>query len=187
MRRLIVIGLLVALALPAASSALRGGPGDGSLVVQKGRGLIEIRARGVVFGHVASGRIVLADVSGGDRSPVVHGCARSSSKLTGGKTLCAGTDLTFNLIGGTFKIRVTGTGIDLSLVGRGAYLIAGAGTPSDGTFDPNGEGPRPLPGEPTQFSLGAFPLEPTARGNPGRNRDSDRGGDSGRTSGPTRD
>jgi hypothetical protein len=42
------------------------------------------------------------------------------------------------LIGGTFKIRVVGSGVTLSVVGRGQVTLNGAGSGDDGTYSVNG-------------------------------------------------
>jgi hypothetical protein len=68
-----------------------------------------------------------------------------------------GTKVRFRIIGGTFKIRVQGRGINLSLVGKGSVTLKGAGTDADGTYAVNGQEYSPMPplAFPLTFSLSA--------------------------------
>ena len=56
------------------------------------------------------------------------------------------TKVRFRLIGGAFRIRVYGTGINLSVVGKGTVGISGAGTADDGTYSLDGGDYVPVPG-----------------------------------------
>ncbi len=49
------------------------------------------------------------------------------------------TIVRFRIIGGAFKIRVQGRGINLSLVGKGNVTLNGAGTGADGMYSVNGD------------------------------------------------
>src|SRR6059036_2900450 len=145
MRRLLTFAMLAALALPAASAARSQGASDGTLSVRDGRGTITISARGGVIGSFAQGRVTISDpVDGDGTGPIVTGDDWSKDR-DATTTTWGGTRVRFRIIGGAFKIRVTGRGINLSLVGKGTVTLKGAGTDDDGTYAVNGEQYSPIP------------------------------------------
>ena len=68
--------------------------------------------------------------------------------------LYGGTKVRFRLVGGTFRIRVVGTGVNLSVVGKGQVTLHGAGTADDGSYSVNGEPYADVP-DLSQFALSA--------------------------------
>jgi hypothetical protein len=157
MRRLLTFVMLAALALPAASPARDSGPNDGTLSIRDGRGTIFISARGGVIGSFTQGSIRIVDpVEGDGTGPIVSGdeFRREIDEKT---DVFRGTKVRFRIIGGQFKIRVQGRGINLSLVGKGNVTFNGAGTENDGTYAVNGGDYGPIP----NFLFG-FPLSATS-------------------------
>ena len=155
MRRLLTFGLLVTLALPAASAARTSGASDGTLSVQDARGTITISARGGVIGSFARGSVTISDPIDGDGTgPVVTGDEWSKEKNDTTSTW-GGTKVRFRMIGGTFKIVVRGRGINLSLVGKGTITLNGAGTGADGSYSVNGGEYSAMPDFPATFFLSA--------------------------------
>jgi hypothetical protein len=157
MRQLITFAVLVSLAIPATSAARALGPNDGTLSVRDGRGTITISARGGVIGSFAQGSVRIVDPVPGDGSgPIVSGdewsVERNETTTTWG-----GTKVRFRIIGGGFRIRVQGRGINLSLVGKGNVTLNGAGSGDDGTYSVNSDAYSPIP----DF-LTAFPLSVTS-------------------------
>jgi hypothetical protein len=63
-----------------------------------------------------------------------------------------GNDITFRLLGGRFRVIVSGIGVDLSFVGRGTITLASAGKPGTVSLD-GGDTYRPLPPGATTFSF----------------------------------
>jgi hypothetical protein len=153
--RLFVVPLAVlALALPAAAGAVRNDPGDGTLAIKDGRGTFTFAARGGVIGSFAHGSVVITDPIPDDGTgPIVSGDDWSvyRSETT---TVYGGTRVRFRLIGGRFRIKVQGTGINLSLVGKGQVTLKGKGTDDDGTYSLNGGSATPIP-DVWQFLLSA--------------------------------
>jgi len=155
MRRLLTFAVLVALALPAASAARERTPTDGTLSLRDVRGTIVISARGGVIGSFAQGRMTIVDpVDGDGTGPIITGddWSRDPNDIT---TLCGGKKVRFRLIGGAFKVRIKGWGINLSLVGKGTVTLNGAGTGEDGTFSVNGGDYVAIPDTPVTFPLSA--------------------------------
>jgi hypothetical protein len=153
MRRLVLLIVLVALAAPAAALALPRAVGDGTLVVHNGTGgdaktpaVILIVSSGAVIGQVDHGRLVIEN-SGDGPAPIVTG-ADSSRVISDTKTSWSGSDLRFRAVGGSFVIRVYGTGINVNAVGQGfARLVGSPFVPTDGTYSLN-DGPfRSLPND----------------------------------------
>src|SRR5437867_12125079 len=144
MRRLLTFAMLAALALPAASAARNQGANDGTLSVRDARATITISGRGGVVGSFAQGRVTISDPIDGDGTgPIVTGDDWSKDR-DATTTTWGGTRVRFRNIGGTFKIRVQGRGINLSFVGKGNVTLKGAGTDADGTYAVNGGEYRPI-------------------------------------------
>jgi hypothetical protein len=155
MRRLLTFAMLVALALPAASAARERTPSDGTLSVREGRGTLVVSARGGVIGSFAQGRMTIVDpVDGDGTGPIITGddWSRDPNDTT---TICGGKKVRFRLIGGAFRIRITGRGINLSVVGKGTVTLKGAGTGDDGTFSVNGGDYATIPDTGVTFPLSA--------------------------------
>ena len=158
MRRLLTFGLLVTLALPAASAARPSGASDGTLSVQDARGTITISARGGVIGSFARGSVTISDpIEGDGTGPIVTGDDFPPVEKNDTTTTWRGTKVRFRIIGGSFRIVVRGRGINLSLVGKGNVTLDGAGTVDDGSYSVNGAEYLPMP----EFSL-PFPLSSTS-------------------------
>jgi hypothetical protein len=154
MKLLLIALAVIALGLPAAAAATRMDPSDGTLSVRDGRGTFVINAKGGVIGSFARGRVVITDPIDSDGTgPIVSGddWHRERSDTT---DVYGGTRVRFRLIGGTFKIKVIGSGVDLSVVGRGTVTLDGQGTDDDGTYSVNGAPYAPVPAF-AQFPLNA--------------------------------
>jgi hypothetical protein len=155
MRRLLTFAMLAILAFPAASAARERAASDGTLSVRDGRGTIVVSARGAVIGSFAQGKITIVDPIDGDGTgPVITGESWSRD-LSDTTTTWGGKRVRFRLIGGFFKIRVVGRGINLSVVGKGTATLNGAGTLDDGSFAVNGSDYLAIPDLPVTFALAA--------------------------------
>ena len=161
MRRLVLLALVVALVLPAAAWAGAALPGDGTLVVDNGNGLVTIRARGGILGRFVTGNMVITDLDLADgKVPVVYG-AETIQALGGGRTRYSGDDLRFRMIGGLFRVQINAIGIDVSAVGRGVATLDASGfTDFPGRYSVNGGPFQPLPGHAVTYALGQVPPSP---------------------------
>jgi hypothetical protein len=159
MRPLLLILLVIGLAAPAGALAVKELPGDGNLVVDNARGVVTVRARGGIIGRFDSGRIVIEDPVEGDGSgPVVHG-ARIIRELGPTTTLYIGEDVRFRLIGGTYRVTITATGMDISAVGRGTVTLDGSlFSEQPGRFQIDGGSWQSMPDIATRFTLGGGTL-----------------------------
>ena len=157
MRRFVPILLVLLLVLPATAWAMRGAAGDGTLVVDNGRGQVTVRARGGIIGRFDSGRLVVDEVSPGGNAPVVYGAERIRD-LGLHRTLYVGEDVRFRMIGGVYRVTIQAVGMDVSAVGRGGVVLDASGfTDLPGRFSINGGSFQPLPGRPTNYQLGQPP------------------------------
>src|SRR5207249_783046 len=123
MRRLLVIFGVLALVVPATSVAGKRDPSDGTLSLRGGHGTFTINARGGVIGSFLRGKVIITDpVDGDGTGPIVSGddWQKDRDEKT---TVYGGTKVRFRMIGGTFRIRVIGTGVNLSVVGRGMVTL----------------------------------------------------------------
>src|SRR2546421_4735842 len=152
MRRLALLALVTALAVPAAALAATGGADDGTLSVVNGDGVINVVARGGVIGSCDQCRVWITDpVAGDGTGPVVTGW-EDVDNLTDVKSKWSGTDVRFKLIGGFFRLRVVGSGITLYAVGKGSGSLRGAPT-NTGTWALNDATPHQLPDTMKPFVL----------------------------------
>lgn len=158
MRRFFVTLTLALLALPAVAFAGGASPGDGTLAVSNATGSVNIAVRGALIGQIDKGRITLEDPNPNDgKAPVVSGY-ESRRDLTDTKALYSGTDVRFRIIGGFFRAKVIGSGMDLSIVGRGSITLGPAvGLLTGGTYSLNGATPQAFPTVLTSLQLAAAP------------------------------
>ena len=164
MRRLVLLALVVALALPAAvwaDSASKALPGDGTLVVDNGNGAVTVRARGGILGRFDFGNVVISDLDLTDgKVPAVYG-AETIQPLGNGRTRYTGDQVRFRMIGGLFRVQITAIGMDVSAVGRGVATLDASGyTDFPGRYSINGGPFQPLPGHPVSYPLGQVPPSP---------------------------
>jgi hypothetical protein len=128
MRRGLLFALVAGMSLAAASTASAGPagrlaaeatPGSESISLKYGVGYAVLSKRGAVLGRVRRGAITVVDVAeGGEPSGFVRGCEHRSGRLAT-KLVCRGSDLSFYVHGGTWKVRIEGRGINVSGVVRG--------------------------------------------------------------------
>lgn len=163
MRRTVVIcASLVALVVPAAALAIRDAPGDGTLVVKNGsapRGtpVVTLVIHGAAIGHIFGGTIVIDDpITGDGFTPEVTG-ASWRKDIGDTTTKWGGVDFRFRAVGGSYKITIYGSGVDLVASGHGNVILAGSSDlpTRDGFFSLNGGDFRSLPATPTkQLTIG---------------------------------
>ena len=157
MKRLPVICVLLALALPGAASARTGAPGDGTLLAKNANARIVVQAKGGLIGRCDECVVTIKDPNPDDGSgPVVNG-AEARHDVNDTTTRWSGTNMRFRIIGGRFTVSVSGFGVDLSVIGKGQFTVQGnKGTDDDGTFSLNGAAAQPIT-DIAQF----FQLSPT--------------------------
>jgi len=156
MRRLVLILLVLGLAVPAAALAVKDLPGDGSLAVDDARGVIVLNVRGGIIGRMDSGTLEVTDPVAGDGNPPVVKGYQSSSRVGPRHWIYEGDgDIRFRLIGGFYRVTIAGTGIDLSVVGRGSVVLDGSGFAGEqpGRFSLNGGRYLAMPDESARFVL----------------------------------
>ena len=155
-RILVILGLTAALAMPVAVVAATGT--DGTLSVKKGHATIVLKVRGTMIGRLARGTIRIRDVNPYDNSaPQIRHCRLRYPSYA--MLACTGRKIVFRAVGGRFVVRLKGSGIYLSAVGRGTVTVQGAGS----LTVPNGvmsldDGPyQPILDELTTYTLGTPP------------------------------
>jgi hypothetical protein len=155
-RRILVSVTLALLAVPAAALALGGAAGDGTLAVVNANGTISIAAKGALIGQIDRGRVTLEDPNPNDGpAPVVWGY-ESKRDLTDTKALYSGTDIRFRINGGFYRVKVVGSGLDLSVVGHGSVTLGpAANLVTAGTYSLNGTFPFAFPSVLTSLQLAA--------------------------------
>jgi hypothetical protein len=153
--RFLAIAVFVLLAVPAGANAVGGGAGDGTLAVNGATGIVGIASRGALIGQLDRGRVIfIGDPDAKDsKDPVVWGY-ESKRDISDTKALYSGTDIRFRISGGFFRVKVIGTGVDLSVVGRGSVTFGPAlGLLTLGTYSLNGGFLLPFPDEITSVQL----------------------------------
>ena len=152
MRRLLVPALFAALVVPAVALATPKATGDGTLAVKNGDGYVFISGRGDLIGASDECRVRKYDPYPDDGTgPIVAG-AEDHDDIDDSTDLYRGKDVRFRMIGGTFKIRIWGSGIDLSVVAKGWGRIKGSDS-NTGWYALNGGDRRLLPSDLTKILL----------------------------------
>jgi hypothetical protein len=162
MRRILLVSAaLVGLVVPAVALAARGAVGDGTLAVRGASGdtllqpVVGLGINGAVVGHIATGRLVILPSTTGP-DPIVTGADHTLDR-TDGSTVYSGTDISFKAVGGYYRLRVSGFGIDVNAVGQGKAWLEGSptDTPGDGRYSTNGAAWASMPDTLTQVSIGS--------------------------------
>jgi hypothetical protein len=137
--------------------------GDSTLVVRSGIGtagvpVLALRIEGAVVGEVDGGRIVIDDPNATDGpAPTVSGATRSRD-ISDTATVYTGAHMRFRAIGGMFRIRVYGYGVNINAVGLGTVRLAGStALVADGQYSINGAAFQSLPDLGRVFTLNGQP------------------------------
>jgi hypothetical protein len=152
MRSLLVVLASAALALPALAGASSRAIDDGTLSVKNGDGVVFVVARGTIIGACDKCRVWITDPSPDDGAPPVVNGAEDHDTVSDTRDLYSGNDIRFRIVGGLFKLKVAGSGIDLGVVAKGWGRIQGYDS-NTGTFSVNGAPRRPLPDQREVFTL----------------------------------
>jgi hypothetical protein len=152
MRTILVVFASAALALPALAWATSGAADDGTLSVKNADGVIFVSARGTIIGACDRCRVSIVDPSPDDGAPAVVSGSERHIDVSDTHDIYSGTDVRFRLVGGIFRIKISGSGIDLGVVAKGWGRIQ-AYDSNTGTFSVNGAPSRLLPADREVFVL----------------------------------
>jgi hypothetical protein len=152
MRSFLVVLASAALALPGLAWAASHATDDGTLSVRNGDGVVFVAARGTIIGACDKCRVSIIDPSPDDGAPPVVNGAEEHTDLSDTHDLYSGNNIRFRIVGGFFKLKVAGSGIDLGVVAKGWGRIQ-ASDSNTGTFSVNGAPRRPLPDQREVFTL----------------------------------
>ena len=168
---LIACSLLAAVLLASAAGAAE--PNAGTLSVERGRGSVLVDLKGSALGRLTNGTLRVTDQTPNDRyAPLVVGKKVTQERIGPRTVVYRGVGLRFRMLGGGYRLVVRGSGIALSVVGRGVVTLDGdprftgddAGVYSLDGVDCSVEPQScvPLPAEPQRFTLGP-PAVPTPK------------------------
>jgi hypothetical protein len=152
MRTLLAVFASAALAVPALAWATSGAADDGTLSVKNADGVIFVVARGTIIGACDKCRVSIIDPSPDDGAPPVVSGYEGHKDVGDIHDIYSGTDVRFRIVGGLFKIRISGFGVDLGVVAKGWGRIQ-AYDSNTGTFSVNGAARRFLPADREVFTL----------------------------------
>jgi hypothetical protein len=170
MRRTALLIMLVCLALPAAALAAAAVPGDGTLSVRNGNGNVRlVLERGVAIGRIGEGQLMVVDPRNNDcdtllvwddgerAQPIERAVVLPTRFDVELRCIFKGTNMRFRLSASDGNnLRITGTEIGLSAVGRGSGRVKGQPLDgADGTYAVNGDDYVSLPDEWKVFQLAA--------------------------------
>ena len=151
------------LALTALASAQRPGPvEDGTLSVRDGRAALQLRLNGGVIGRLGRGKLTVVDALGETSTVVVRGAERITSPNER-TTVYQGRNIRFRIADTRrFVVRITGSKINFSAVGRGDGWLDGWGNPAkgiyfDGSYSLNGDAYKSIPDVRGPIQLSALP------------------------------
>jgi hypothetical protein len=118
---------MLALAVAASASIAAASspkPPAGALSIEGGKGFIVVRGNGGLLGRVARGSVDVLDLTPGDAwRPVVNGSRRAS------RYTAKGSNVSFRILGGDYRITVRGEGISVSARGSGVVTLLGVPSP----------------------------------------------------------
>jgi hypothetical protein len=164
--RLIVLAAtaLLALGITAAATAMRPGPvEDGTLSLRDGRATVQLRMKGGILGRMGRGKVTVTEPVSDPATVVIRGArARVVNART---TVYTGKSIRFRISADErFTVRINGTKINFSAVGRGDGWIDGWGNPEagvyfDGSFSLNGDEYKSIPDLRTPIRLEAPPTK----------------------------
>ena len=129
----------------------------GSLLVEDGRGVVQVSGKGVLVGRMEKGSLEIVDLSSSDQwSPRVNGIPRGKTVTLRGK------NVSFYVPGGRYKLTARGVGISISARGTGTVTLDGDPDPvgDTGRYAIGDDTPAALPVEATKLVFG--PVEPSA-------------------------
>jgi hypothetical protein len=162
-RVLLVAALAVtSLATAAVAGAVRGPAEDGTLSVRDGRATIQLRMKGGVIGRLAKGRVTITDSVDDGAVVIVRGAERVRD-ITARTTVYSGMNIRYRISDDRrFVVRISGTKINFSAVGRGNGWLDGFGDPEagiyfDGSYSLNGEAYHSIPDERAPVELVSSP------------------------------
>jgi hypothetical protein len=152
MRTVLALLASAALAVPALAWATSNAADDGTLSVRNGDGVIFVVARGTIIGACDKCRVSIVDPSPDDGAPPVISGQERHVDVSDTHDIYSGSDVRFRIVGGIFKIKVSGTGIDLGVVAKGWVRLQASDT-NTGTFSVNGAPRRLLPADREVYTL----------------------------------
>ena len=121
MRRLSLTLLIALLALPAAALAARSDKGDGVFEMKDGNGTFILAGHGVLLGQMDKGSLRVQDFTpnDGQAAAAISGAERTRATDDPSVTVYCCTNIRFRVTDGKYRIRLKGSGIDLTAIGVG--------------------------------------------------------------------
>ena len=130
MRRLCLILLCGLVAAPAALAGASA-TGDGVLELRTVDATVLVAGKGVVWGQMDKGKLVVNDIVPGDGEILVSGWEQKRPGICDQCTVYTGKDIHFRVTGGKYRLYFDGSGIDFSAVGVGTAQLTGHVTADD--------------------------------------------------------
>jgi hypothetical protein len=130
-RRLALILVLAAVAVPAAAVAADRSVGDGALQLRAVNGTVTLAGKGVLWGQLDNGSIRVTDVTNASGQALLVSGAEHTRPLGEDVTVYWGTNITFRTTGGKYRIHFKGSGLDLTAIGVGTADMIGDSTALD--------------------------------------------------------
>jgi hypothetical protein len=117
----LAVALAASVALAAAATPK---PPAGALSIEAGKGFVVVKGNGGLLGRVAKGSLDVVDLTPADAwRPVVNGSRRA------GRFSTRGSNLSFRILGGDYRVTIRGDGISISARGDGVVTLLGVPAP----------------------------------------------------------
>ena len=142
---ILVLALVAALAVAAPASAVRS---EAGIELVGGSGRVLLGMRGALLGGLARGRLAITTLPGRER-PEILVQGYEWQRVDGQTTVYGGEAIRFRVFRGAWRVRIAGSGINASAVGRGIVGLAGRGR-----YSLAGAPYRPWPAEFQTIRLG---------------------------------
>jgi len=161
MRRVLPLFILVALlAFPVAAGARVSGTRDtnGMLSIERGRGTVDLQARGAVIAQIRKGKVKVKIYKGRhrrDRQTIIRmRGAGTMRRLSDGTLVYDGKNIRIRIVDQHFRVQIKGVGIHLSAVAIGQVTLQADPNAADpGVFSINAADYQPLPELATTYQL----------------------------------
>jgi hypothetical protein len=139
MRRFFAFLAAVAVVAVPAGAFAAPADTDGTLVVTNGDGTVVMNLRGALIGTLDSGKVTLTDPAETNTGDLVlKGC--DQQKVADNRLACSGDDLRYRVIQGRFRVKIAGSGINLSVVGNGQGFTNPVSIQGDDQYDAADDG-----------------------------------------------
>jgi hypothetical protein len=118
---------LVCLAAAPAAEAARGAPKGTGIELVDGSGRVVLNLRGALLGGLERGQLTVVDLTDRQKTEIIVQGYKWKRTVNARTTVYGGAEIRFRVFRGAWRVRIQGSGIGASAVGRGTVRLKGRG------------------------------------------------------------